>query len=328
MVHSYRGFRGSIPRPPRAKRDKRHHAFFIPYCVLRIDSWVRLIHKQKLLIRNQLIIMTEDEKKEFEEFLQWKKEKQKKLSQEQQQPEKQVFHSEELEESQEEEPEPFYDSTQVVKKKADSPQNLSQNKNTTTDKIMIAIGLILIACFISSLVWKHNLQDDKKNTNKTDNNYEVVDSFNLLQEKRDSIIQAKADSAKASADSIRKAKRIDFLRHSVHITTARLSSPNSAAGVDAIIYYKNLSNKTIKYFIWKGYAKNAVGDIVENEIGGNVSFSGKDTGPIRPGKTGGGCWDCIIYNWTAKKLVMTSVTIEYMDGTELKISEKEIKYIR
>ena len=73
---------------------------------------------------------------------------------------------------------------------------------------------------------------------------------------------------------------------------------------------------------------NAVGDIVENEIGGNVSFSGKDTGPIRPGKTGGGCWDCIIYNWTAKKLVMTSVTIEYMDGTELKISEKEIKYIR
>ena len=101
--------------------------------------------------------MTEDEKKEFEEFLQWKKEKQKKLSQEQQQPEKQVFHSEELEESQEEDPEPFYDSTQVVKKKADSPQNLSQNKNTTTDKIMIAIGLILIACFISSLVWKHNL---------------------------------------------------------------------------------------------------------------------------------------------------------------------------
>uniref|UniRef100_UPI00402650F9 hypothetical protein n=1 Tax=Prevotella sp. TaxID=59823 RepID=UPI00402650F9 len=89
-----------------------------------------------------------------------------------------------------------------------------------------------------------------------------------------------------------------------------------------------MSNKTIKYFIWKGYAKNAVGDIVENEIGGNVSFSGKDTGPIRPGKTGGGCWDCIIYNWTAKKLVMTSVTIEYMDGTELKISEKEIKYIR
>ena len=61
--------------------------------------------------------MTEDEKKEFEEFLQWKKEKQKKLSQEQQQPEKQVFHSEELEESQEEEPEPFYDSTQGLKRK-------------------------------------------------------------------------------------------------------------------------------------------------------------------------------------------------------------------
>lgn len=60
----------------------------------------------------------------------------------------------------------------------------------------------------------------------------------------------------------------------------------------------------------------------------DIGSGGKDTGPIRPGKIGGDCWGCIIYNWTAKKLVMTSVTIEYMDGTELKISEKEIKYIR
>lgn len=57
-------------------------------------------------------------------------------------------------------------------------------------------------------------------------------------------------------------------------------------------------------------------------------FGGKDTGPIKPRKTGGGCWDCIIYNSTARKLIITEVTIEYMDGTELKILENEIKYIR
>lgn len=38
---------------------------------------------------------------------------------------------------------------------------------------------------------------------------------------------------------------------------------------------KTCQTKTIKYFFWEGYAKNAVGDIVENKIGGNVSLAGK-----------------------------------------------------
>ena len=270
--------------------------------------------------------MTEDEKKEFEEFLQWKKEKQKKLEQEQQQPEKQDIHSEELEETDEEQE--VHHTSMGGKQQNDIPQNSPHKKNKTKDdKMMIAICLILLVCFVSALAWEVSL-DNKKKINKTENNYEEVDSFNLLQEKRDSILQAKADSAKASADSIRKAKRINLLKHSVRLTTAHLSSPNSAGGVDAIVRYKNLSNKTIKYFYWKGYAKNAVGDIVLNEIGGEGIIGGKDTGPIKHGKSGGGCWSCVIYNWTAKKLVITEVTIEYMDGTELKISSNEIKYIK
>ena len=40
VMHSYE-IPGLHPTPPRAKRDKRHHAFLIPYCVLRIDSWVQ-----------------------------------------------------------------------------------------------------------------------------------------------------------------------------------------------------------------------------------------------------------------------------------------------
>ena len=305
-------FRGSIPRPPRAKRDKRHHAFLITLLRLRIDSWVQIITETKLLILNKRIIMTEDEKKEFEEFRQWKKEKQKKAELEQQQPEKQEAHH----------------TSMGGKQQNDIHQNSPHKKNKTkNDKVMIAICLILIVCLISSLVWEISLEDKKK-INKTESNYEEVDSFNLLQEKRDSILQAKADSAKASADSIRKVKRIELLKHSVRLTTAHLSSPNSAGGVDAIVRYKNLSNKTIKYFFWKGYAKNAVGDIVMNEIGGEGIIGGKDTGPIKHGKSGGGCWSCIIYNWTAKKLFITEVTIEYMDGTELKISSNEIKYIK
>ena len=184
------------------------------------------------------------------------------------------------------------------------------------EKAIYVLCLILLVYFIYLLV--SNINSDSKESRCIRNHTETVDSLQFIQ---DSISNARADS-------IKKAHRINHLKNSVRITTARLSVPNSAAGVDAIIYYKNLSNKTIKYFYWEGYAKNAVGDIVENEIGGRELFRGKDTGPIKPRKTGGGCWNCIIYNSTARKLIMTEVVIEYMDGTELKILGNEIKYIR
>lgn len=235
--------------------------------------------------------MTEDEKKEFEEFLQWKKEKQKEANLAQQRLEEQAEQQSES-------------------------SNRFEKQNKKMEKAMCVLCLILLVYCISLLV--SNINSDSKESRRSQNHTETVDSLQFIQ---DSISNARADS-------IKKARRINILKNSVRITTARLSTPNSAAGVDAIIYYKNLSNKTIKYFYWEGYAKNAVCDIVENEIGGRELFGGKDTGPIKPQKTGGGCWDCIIYNSTARKLIITEVAIEYMDGTELKIRENEIKYIR
>lgn len=234
--------------------------------------------------------MTEYEKKEFEEFLQWKKEKQKEANLAQQRLEEQTEQQSES-------------------------SNRFAKQNKKTEKAIYVLGLILIVYFISLLVSNRN--SDSKESRIIRNHTETVDSLQTI---RDSMQQA-------SVDSIKKANRIKLLKNSVRITTARLSSPNSAGGVDAIVFYKNLSDKTIKYFYWEGCAKNAVGDIVENEIGGRVLFRGKDTGPIKPRKTGGGCWDCIIYNSTARKLIITEVAIEYMDGTELKILENEIKYI-
>lgn len=235
--------------------------------------------------------MTEYEKKEFEEFLQWKKEEQKEANLAQQRLEEQT-------------------------EQPSGSSNRFAKQNEKTEKAIYVLGLILIVYFISLLVSNRN--SDSKESRINQNHTETVDSLQAI---RDSMQQA-------SVDSIKKANRIKLLKNSVRITTVRLSSPNSAGGVDAIVFYKNLSDKTIKYFYWEGCAKNAVGDIVENEIGGRVLFRGKDTGPIKPRKTGGGCWDCIIYNSTARKLIITEVAIEYMDGTELKILENEIKYIR
>lgn len=133
-------------------------------------------------------------------------------------------------------------------------------------------------------------------------------------------------------------KHIEFLRisqekhrekaaKSIKLKSYYLSSPNSASGVSAYVYYKNLSDKTIKYFYWEGYPINAVGDIVSCDIRRNSLFRGKDTGPIKKGQSGGGCWDCAWYNWEAKKLIITAVEIDYIDGTNLRIEGDDLYVI-
>lgn len=113
----------------------------------------------------------------------------------------------------------------------------------------------------------------------------------------------------------------------ITIESAYLSSPNSAGGCDYNMNFTNRSIKTIKYLYWYGNVYNAVGDKVACEIRGTYSFSGKDTGPIETDKTGGGTWDCIIYNWSAKNLKFTSIKVIYTDGTSVTISAKDANAI-
>lgn len=109
------------------------------------------------------------------------------------------------------------------------------------------------------------------------------------------------------------------------ITEAQLSSPNSAAGCDYTFAYVNNSDKTIKYLYWDGVFYNAVDDVVYCEIRDFCSFRGKDTGPVAPGESGGGVWDCVIYNWSADYVKLSSVKIVYMDGTSTTIGASDIR---
>lgn len=115
--------------------------------------------------------------------------------------------------------------------------------------------------------------------------------------------------------------------NSLFLSTVLLSESNSVGGHDAIIHYFNRATKTIKYFDWTGKVKNAVDDYVANEINGKYSFSGRDTGPYATGEQGGGTWENVLYNWSAKTLVLTSITITYMDGTKLIMSGKDINAV-
>jgi hypothetical protein len=108
----------------------------------------------------------------------------------------------------------------------------------------------------------------------------------------------------------------DSFYRAVEITYAYLRDPNSVGGCDAVVAYSNLSDKTIKYFIWRGYALNSVGDKVMCTVRDSYYFAGKDTGPYEPGETlCGGKWGAMIYNYSARKLVIYEISIEYMDGS-------------
>ncbi len=111
----------------------------------------------------------------------------------------------------------------------------------------------------------------------------------------------------------------------ISITEAALGSPNSVGGCDYSLYYTNKSKKTIKYLYWSGCVYNAVNDLVSCKIRNRYYFSGKDTGPVAHGENGGGCWECIIYNYSADRLKLDDIHITYMDGTSASIAGADIR---
>lgn len=71
---------------------------------------------------------------------------------------------------------------------------------------------------------------------------------------------------------------------------------------------------------------NAVGDIISDELGRD-GIRLEYTGPLKPGRSDGGNWDCVIYNYSAKRLVVTSLDIEYMNRTTIHYNEEEVKVL-
>lgn len=253
--------------------------------------------------------MTEEEKKEFEEFLQWKAEKAKNKESE-----NQVSGTTEEDSSKVKEQTSSPVNSEVLN---DIPEPPADNTGNNTLIVVLAfVGIIFLVFIVVGL----------SNKNRTPSVLaEVEDSVAVDVIDDEFVSEAVVDSKQ---DSIARAERISAVKKTIKITSAYLGRPNSASGVDAYFYYKNLSDKTIKYLVWEGYPMNAVGDRVSCDIRGYRDYRGKDTGPVKPGKTSGGCWGCAWYNSTAKKLILTGIEIEYMDGSTFTIKENEIEYVR
>ena len=120
--------------------------------------------------------------------------------------------------------------------------------------------------------------------------------------------------------------KIEDIQNSVMITGYTLSSPNSVGGCDLDLTFKNISGKTIKYISFDIDFINAVGDSVPCEIWGWRCYQ-RVTGPMYNNTEYSVHWDTIVYNSTARSIKIRYVYIEYSDGTDLEITEKNLHYI-
>ena len=111
----------------------------------------------------------------------------------------------------------------------------------------------------------------------------------------------------------------------INIESAVLCPPNSVGGCDYRFSYVNKSRKTIKYLYWEGTIYNAVNDVVYCDIRRCCNYTGKDTGPVACGATGGGVWDCIIYNHSADTVKLNNIKITYLDGSNATINASDIR---
>ncbi len=99
---------------------------------------------------------------------------------------------------------------------------------------------------------------------------------------------------------------------------------NSLDGIEQWMTFVNKStNKTIKYIKLEMEFYNAVGDVIENQIGGYKSARLTYTGPLEPGTSSGQIhWDAIFYNPTFNGTIhFKQIVIEYMDGTSITLDE-------
>jgi len=118
-----------------------------------------------------------------------------------------------------------------------------------------------------------------------------------------------------------ESNRLASYKDSIAIIKTIASDPNSAGGVDCEIRWKNNTHRTIKYMVFQVQALNAVGDIVPCSIRGYDVDNLKVTGPIKPGQTYGynNYWDCVWYNHSITKCMVTGYTIIFMDDESIDV---------
>ena len=155
---------------------------------------------------------------------------------------------------------------------------------------------------------------------------------NLLKESQKIILERKKkeETERLLKEKNREKTKKEKLRQIIRIKQFYSSKPNSAGGVDFNIIWQNKSDKTVKYATFEVVPYNAVGDIVECTIRNSSTFRGQVTGPIKKNKWNGygTTWSNAWYNNTIKKIKITGVDIDYVDGTSETLYSSDIEYVK
>ena len=93
-------------------------------------------------------------------------------------------------------------------------------------------------------------------------------------------------------------------------------TPNSAGGIDLVIYWKTYSQREIKYIYLYATPYNRVGDIEASEIGGKTTTCCRMVGPYDAGDGGRAEFENVWYNYSISETKINQIEIEYMDGTK------------
>ena len=164
---------------------------------------------------------------------------------------------------------------------------------------------ILTSKYIGSFYGKPNL-----------NEYGLIKSGSLLNSKDGKLYKFNG-----------KNKNITQKQASALVITNKKVSLNSVGGVDYYLDIINNSDKTIKYIYYTVYSLNRVGDKVACRIWNQYYFTLSDTGPYKPYESTDGTWEAFMYNNSAYDVKISSVTIEYMDGTKKTLNGNQITYL-
>ena len=115
----------------------------------------------------------------------------------------------------------------------------------------------------------------------------------------------------------------------ISISKILVTPPNSASGVGWSIIWKNTSKKSIKYARFEVVPYTRVGEIATCEIRDYSNFTGKVTGPVKPGATHGRkrSWSNSWYNNTIDKIELVRIDIEYMDGSTEVLLKENIRHV-
>lgn len=195
-------------------------------------------------------------------------------------------------------------------------ENLADLMAEHVEALINAIGTVTLDKEDSIVAAENELQQLKKLSNRRISNEQVLtDARNQLEDIK--------MEAKKQAD-------IDHARSIIRVHRIWCSRPDSVGGVEVYFNFTNNSEKVIKYITF-GYAfYNAVGDKVNGKYDSGYINYGADTGPYAKGEgLRGSYWYWgKHYNWDIKTVELVSLSIEYMDGTETRLTSDQLDYVQ